>query len=101
VPTALFDRARFRLVEVNAALEALTGRSREELIGLDPTVVAVGEDGATAVLPSWVERRRGPWSLYETAIVHVTGVRRHVELAVRDIPGTDLELWQLIDLTEV
>ena len=87
MPTALFDRPRFRSVEVNAAVEELTGRSREELIGLDPTVLAVGADGATAALPGWVERRRGPWSLYEIANVHIAGDRRHVELAVRDIPS--------------
>ena len=92
-------------MEVNDALVELSGFTRDELLEIDPQWFAGVESASpTSVLlatPGFVERRDGPWSLYQLRMRRRDGSMRPIQVAVRDLEGTELELWQIVDLDAV
>ena len=101
-PAALQD-AGFRLVAVNAAFERFSGRTRDTLVGLDPTAL-LPEDERMFDL-AWREAMRdgaGEGVLHESRLVGADGRERWFRAALHrldDAHGAPLYLMLLQDAT--
>ena len=75
--------ADFRIVDVNATYEAMSGRSREEVLGVDRVLANPPEDGA-AIRALHAKALAGAPIIFETQLVRRDGARYDLEL--RGVP---------------
>lgn len=87
---------------LNVEFEMVTGYSREEIVGRSWTRY-VDEDDVARLMKYHLERRKDPESAprnYEFRIVTKKGERRDIFMTIAVIPGTELSVASMLDITE-